>query len=512
MNSKKFMIISIAILVIAIVGSGGTYAWIKYNSTSDGTDAKVNLGVCTPIINFDGGSSIEGANLKPVLDKANGIVKDVSISVDKTCDKSVTANLNLKIDKLDAGLKDSTFVYELFAQTLQGYASIASGNFSSVNEGDIITLFSNRPVSLSSNENDLYRLYIYLDGNQVNKSTTQGQSFKFSLYGSGDNAISDNASAFIRNLYDNANTTSVVNNGITYYYDTTHNLMKDIAGGTRYYGANPNNYVYFNCTDYSNQSSDACEVWRIIGVFNDKVKIIRNEPLENLAWDQQKNINPNSNSYSNNWETASLRIFLNGKYYDRGDTESITYYSGSSNTTAGAKTTVLNLNKIGINDITRTLISKSTWYLGGKIGTVDFSIDGYSNAAYNSERSTFVYGSNKVSIEDYVGLMYPSDYGYAANFINCSIYLSIYASCTDYNWLFIPSQQWFLSPNYNSEGCVAYTLYDNNSLTWKGSVNAYGSSFSDKKVRPTLYLNSDVRFKEGVGDGSQSSPYQIEID
>ena len=48
--------------------------------------------------------------------------------------------------------------------------------------------------------------------------------------------------------------------------------MKDTAGDIRYYGAAPNNYIYFNCSDYSNQSSSTCETWRIIGVFDGKVK------------------------------------------------------------------------------------------------------------------------------------------------------------------------------------------------------------------------------------------------
>jgi GGDEF domain-containing protein len=31
-------------------------------------------------------------------------------------------------------------------------------------------------------------------------------------------------------------------------------------------------YVYFNCSDYSNQSDSTCEKWRIIGVFKNMTK------------------------------------------------------------------------------------------------------------------------------------------------------------------------------------------------------------------------------------------------
>lgn len=74
--------------------------------------------------------------------------------------------------------------------------------------------------------------------------------------------------------------TTFKNNGISYEYDTTNDLMKDIDGNIRYYGANPNNYIYFNCDDYSKQSSSTCETWRIIGFFGDKIKIMKMNILE----------------------------------------------------------------------------------------------------------------------------------------------------------------------------------------------------------------------------------------
>ena len=68
----------------------------------------------------------------------------------------------------------------------------------------------------------------------------------------------------ITNLYNNSDKTAVTNNSITYNYATSVNLMNDRkgsmstgidSGNIRYYGANPNNYIYFNCSDYNNQSS-----------------------------------------------------------------------------------------------------------------------------------------------------------------------------------------------------------------------------------------------------------------
>ena len=54
-------------------------------------------------------------------------------------------------------------------------------------------------------------------------------------------------------------------------------------GNIRYYGASPNNYIYFNCDDYSNQTSRTCETWRIIGIFDGKVKILREDTIGEMA-------------------------------------------------------------------------------------------------------------------------------------------------------------------------------------------------------------------------------------
>ena len=68
----------------------------------------------------------------------------------------------------------------------------------------------------------------------------------------------------------------------------------DQDSNVRYIGANPNNYVYFNCSDYNNQTASTCELWRIIGVFNNVtkadgskenlIKIIRNYSLGEFSW------------------------------------------------------------------------------------------------------------------------------------------------------------------------------------------------------------------------------------
>ena len=107
----------------------------------------------------------------------------------------------------------------------------------------------------------------------------------------------ETATQMITNLYNNAAKTTTTVNSVKYNLAPSVGLMNDRkgsmstgidAGNIRYYGASPNNYIYFNCSNYSNQSSSTCETWRIIGVFDGKVKLIRNENIGAMEYDNDK--------------------------------------------------------------------------------------------------------------------------------------------------------------------------------------------------------------------------------
>lgn len=321
-------------------------------------------------------------------------------------------------------------------------------------------------------------------------------------------SIKGNLTTYITNLYTNATKTTVTNNSITYNYATSVSLMNDRLGGNttdydggnlRYYGSSPSNYIYFNCSDYSNQSSSTCEVWRIIGVFDGKVKIMRNSMLESLAWDQDKNINSSLTTYDNNWSTSSLQVLLNEKYYYGDTTGFITYYNGSTGTVEND----LPLATLGIkNDTTRNLISEETYYLSGYSNA---SV--YSDQMYNYERTTGnVYGDNPTSWSGKVALAYPSDYGYAADFNNCTKTLYNYSSCKTYNWmssiLGTSNHGWLLTP-MSTSATKGYIVYSSGILNYNYYVyNGYG-------VVPVLSLDSTLILAGGTG--TSTSPYQISV-
>ena len=317
-----------------------------------------------------------------------------------------------------------------------------------------------------------------------------------------------NAATLITNLYNNATKTPVTNNSITYQYDTTNSLMKDNAGNVRYYGASPSNYIYFNCSNYSNQSSSTCETWRIIGVFNNRVKLIRGSRIGIYSWDNKNtSTGAEDNFGKNDWTDARLMKLLNPGYESETTGGSLYYNSGSGNCYAGSDnaTKACDFTSTGIkNDTTRSLISDTTYYLGG-CSYYDISL----NEIYEFERGTTVYEENETTWTGKLAIPYPSDYGYAGDLEKCSKRLYNYndSTCTSNNWM-----KTIIVPNY---GWLLTHSPDTSRTTWlvSSSGNVYGTTgaYFTAGVVPVLSLRSELSIKAGTGTGSSSDPYQLSV-
>ena len=324
---------------------------------------------------------------------------------------------------------------------------------------------------------------------------------------------------YITNLYANASKSTVTNNSITYNYATSESLMNDRLGGTtssldggniRYYGASPKNYVYFNCETYP---STNCELWRIIGVFDGKIKLMRNEIIGNYSWDTSAS-SVNSGQGVNEWSQADLMKLLNPGHESESVGGSLYYNSKSGTCYSGQNngTTSCNFTSTGIkNDVTRNMIAETTWNLGGW-NTSDI----YSNVMYEKERGTTTVSNPSDGItrattwNGKIALPYPSDYGYATDLSKCSQTLYNYNSSTDSyacrsnDWMYsifkTNSYNWLLTP-------LSGDAYNAFILSSAGYVNGGGNVAGDHGVAPVLYLGSDQDIV--AGDGSQSKPYQL---
>ena len=257
------------------------------------------------------------------------------------------------------------------------------------------------------------------------------------------------------------------------------NTVNEFDTGYRYEGKNPNNYVWFNN-----------ELWRIIGVFDSSshgvsgqnlVKIIRNDSIGGLAWHK---------SSTNDWTQASLMNLLNGAYYNAENGTGGEYCYGYSNTVPAN----CDYTEKGINDVYRQMIENVTWYIG-KIPTQYTATAEY----YNYERETTVDSVSPTSTTGYIGLMYPSDYGYSVLASSCArtTNLNEYdsSSCAGQSWMYTGYER-TITP-FSSSTVIVY----------HSGLLGGGDAIIGHATRPVLYLDSNVYVIDG--DGSVSNPYII---
>ena len=301
--------------------------------------------------------------------------------------------------------------------------------------------------------------------------------------------------------------------------DTT-NLATDDYGNIRYIGVNPNNYV----------SIDG-DIWRIIGVMkdiddgtgvkSDRVKLIRASSIGEYSWDTSESF-VNDGYGVNEWSQADLMKLLNPGYESETVGGSL-YWNSSSRACYNDEndgTTDCDFTSTGIKDKLKTLISDAVWNTGANDGKTYTYKNIITSKFYELERSS---NTGKIcSSGNYcndtvertttwtgkVGLMYPSDYGYAtsggsttdrATCLNKELYNwrdSSVSDCENNDWL-LSSGQWTLSPNANSSGAY-YAFYVYN----YGRVDYVCYGF---EVRPVVYLTPSVGIQSG--DGSSSNPF-----
>ena len=336
--------------------------------------------------------------------------------------------------------------------------------------------------------------------------------------------------------------------------DTTNFATDDAENNIRYIGANPNNYVYFNCSDYSNQSDSTCEKWRIIGVFKnvtksdgtkeDLVKIIKDDRLNNtnIRWDyKQTGVGTSTTtSGSNDWTDSQLMMMLNPTdYLKSGYTiennivkdsngQAIyqnmgSYYNGTSgcqpaSITSGSSfsCTSIDFTSTGLkNDLTRNAIESVVWNLGGTASYTSAS-NGLASHFYGYERGTTVYSGHATTWTGKIGLMYPSDYGYAtsggsttdrATCLAKEMYNwdgSDVSDCKTNDYLYKSSyNQWTLAPA-SSGAFNVFVVYSG------GYVNRYDAYITRYSVRPAVFLKSNISITD-VGIGTAESPFQLKV-
>ena len=464
MKDKKIIILSIVgvlLLVSIVVATSYAYFTANVSGNKDTNNVVVTNGVMS--LEYSDGDAINLGNAIP------GSSVSKTFTVKNT--GNVATNYTIYFSELSNKFVDKTdLVYTLTSS--DGGKNVAQTQVPSTNEA----MVSN--YAIEAGKTHTYTLTITFLNKDENQNDNQNVSFSTKV-------TINETKEYVEPIIFSQNITELAAT------DTTNFATDDPDNNIRYIGANPNNYVYFNCSDYSNQSDSTCEKWRIIGVFKnmtkedgsqeDLVKIIRDDSLGEIAWD--------SNNV-NDWSTASLKTTLNGDYYNG------TYATGAFK-----------------NDSTRNAIESVVWNLGG---TADYktSSNGLASHFYGYERGTTVYSGRPTTWTGKIALMYPSDYGYATaggtttNRESC-LAKELYnwdgvSDCYNNDYLYKSSyMQWTLAPNSSRS---SYAFY----VDTRGYVGVSSNVSNTLGVRPAAYLKSSISLSS-VGDGSSTSPYQLKV-
>ena len=506
------MIISLGVLVVCIVGS--TYALysmvlsknVGVNSTTHGL---------AYYINYVKGTDITSSTLSPSTTYEGGASSDIEFwKKDDSYD--IYGKIDLTVNTIGTNLKNSAALK--YAVVNNGKV-LKLGTLKGTAAGTTITILKNLYLE---DTKQIYTVYVWLDNNEE-LGNISNESLSVSVDCTASLQKEPTAADTIINLYTRASKTTVTNNSITYNTAPSVSLMNDRLGGTttdldggniRYYGASPKNYIYFNCTDYSNQSSSTCETWRIIGVFDGKLKLIRGSQIGEYSWDNKNtSTGAEDDGGKNDWTTARLMKLLNPSDYYKVDSndnnlgQSLYYnstsgkcYRGQNNVTVDCDFTSTGIK----NDETRNMIAETTYYLGGWN-----SSSVYPNQIYEYERGTTVYtGRPTTPWTGKIALAYPSDYGYAADLNQCK-YKPLYdynnSTCTSNNWMkaiIAPNYGWLLTP-YSNYSRIAWFVGSG------GVVSHYRIAYYAAGAVPVLSLSSELGIESGNGDGSSSNPYKL---
>ena len=392
-----------------------------------------------------------------------------SLTVTSYCDSYV--GFNLYIATLNTNtLTDENIHYILTEKgsktaVVEGILSSAtdgSSDFSDTDKTELNTglkgtygsiyKIHNTTVALKGNKQ--YDLYLFVDESSTN--TSMNKTFKAGVAVKAYDREKDQTLAeYVISQY----TGTQGENGIYYHNSALTNGAGD--NSYRYAGASDsvNNYI---CLGSDEATCPEANLFRIIGVFGDKTKVIRAKSVGDKEWD--------TNGY-NTWSSSSLNTYLNGTY----------------------------LTSLGT---LADKIATTTWKVGGNTSA---NISGVvPKTAYQYEVGS---SASSTTVDKKIGLMYVSDYYYSASpsawtlvGYNSSDATKDYRAATSTNWLYLGSTEWTISrdsddTNYafrvTSTGDVNFSIVDSRSFA----------------VRPSFNLESSVKYVSG--SGSMSDPVRV---
>ena len=531
-KKKRNILITIVLLIGIIAIIGVSYAIWFLNLTQTGQN---NIVSSCFNITFTDKDNISLQKAYPILDEEGKKLTPYEFTITNTCDSYVSFNVNLEVLNTTTLTNNDAIKAMISSKTNDTETEITTSLLSSYQTttktlDNAQTAFNLTTGYLNAKESKTYTLRLWLDEN-VDASTSNVQNAKFSskvvvtttyltpVVGKDVlTYVKENAASSSNDVY---TVPGISSDSCTYtlaYDGTSDNNL-------RYVGSNPCNYVKIDN-----------EIWRIIGVMNNiddgtgkkesRIKLIRNESIGTYSWDTSE---PSVNeSYGvNEWSQADLMKLLNPGYESESIGGSLYYNNSSGNCYSDLNngTTACDFTNSGLKTNLKNLVGNTLWNTGTN-GTNSYTSasNGLASHFYSYERSS---NNGKIctsgtSCNDTVtrtttwngkiGLMYPSDYGYATsggtsmNRASC-LAKELYnwdgaSDCYNDDWLYNSSNmQWTISPYADSS--FAYGVFV---VNFTGGVNGdYASSAG--LVRPSVYLISTTAILGG--EGTLENPYEI---
>ena len=480
MQNKKQIILSIiAIVTLAILVIGASFAYFAaQGNTSAQTSATVKT-YTVDVFSFETGAPISFSLNQDNFASGKGnqtgstFAKAILTANNKTNTATDHYNLYLNISEntftytqdentpeLLLTIKDTsgneiTSITGLTHKTLTDGKGASISGFDITTKSGVITLFDNREITANPAKTEEWNITVTFVNYNADQSANAGKSFR------GQILIQKEAKSItMADVCSNGQTLNsciLSMNGkdnTLYYHDST---LANGAGDNsyRYAGASNsvNNYI---CLGSDTTTCPDANLFRIIGVFGDKTKVIRAKSIGGIQnWDTNG---------SNTWSTSSLNTYLNGEY----------------------------LTSLG------TLADKiaTTWKVEVAGARNDIYLNDVPKIAYQYEVGS---SASSTTVDKKIGLMYVTDYGFAADSSGWTKYLMDYNSNTSKNWLYLGSDEWTI---LSSRGGTDLAFYVDST----GNVGRSDVTNSNA-VRPSFNLLSSTTYVSG--SGSMSDPVRI---
>ena len=481
MQNKKQIILSIiAIVTLAILVIGASFAYFAaQGNTSAQTSATVKT-YTVDVFSFETGAPISFSLNQDNFASGKGnqtgstFAKAILTANNKTNTATDHYNLYLNISEntftytqdentpeLLLTIKDTsgneiTSITGLTHKTLTDGKGASISGFDITTKSGVITLFDNREITANPAKTEEWNITVTFVNYNADQSANAGKSFR------GQILIQKEAKSItMADVCSNGQTLNsciLSMNGkdnTLYYHDST---LANGAGDNsyRYTGASNsvNNYI---CLGSDTTTCPDANLFRIIGVFGDKTKVIRAKSIGGIQnWDTNG---------SNTWSTSSLNTYLNGEY----------------------------LTSLGT---LADKIATTTWKVEVAGARNDIYLNDVPKIAYQYEVGS---SASSTTVDKKIGLMYVTDYGFAADSSGWTKYLMDYNSNTSKNWLYLGSDEWTI---LSSRGGTDLAFYVDST----GNVGRSDVTNSNA-VRPSFNLLSSTTYVSG--SGSMSDPVRI---